>query len=401
MVIQEKNSAKSSIDYEETSTDLIWPKDDTEDLLDTNKNYTPQTTGITIISSSNEESNANIETDNDDFLMDAEDLSDEELDDLLSDETTAQDTKQQNEEVEEKIIDTSNNDESSKEVKDSLCWYLCMVNQYKPLRSREEEQELFIRMHQGDEEAREEIFNRNLKLVVDISKKYWWFGPSPLDVIQEGNLGLLKAMNMFDYQLGYKFSTYAYNWIVQRITRYFSDYGRSIRLPVHLWEKINVVQKAKTKFYDNLHREPTANELAEELKCKVSTIERLLILDSPIISLDSLFSYSDLVDFRLVPPNPVLENDKSAKYYLGDYYYNESETDEFCARIDQKDMIKKLFTHLNEKQADVLIRRYGLDKRPEETLEQIGLKYNVTRERIRQIEDRALKKLRLHIKAHQ
>ncbi|MDD7181596.1 MAG: sigma-70 family RNA polymerase sigma factor, partial [Bacilli bacterium] len=198
-----------------------------------------------------------------------------------------------------------------------------------------------------------------------------------------------------------KFSTYAYNWIVQRITRYFGDYGRSIRLPIHLWEKISMVQKAKTKFYDNLHREPTANELAEELKCKVSTIERLLILDSPIISLDSLFSYSDLVDFRLVPPNPVLENDKSAKYYLGDYYYNESETDEFCARIDQKDMIKKLFTHLNEKQADVLIRRYGLDKRPEETLEQIGLKYNVTRERIRQIEDRALKKLRLHIKAHQ
>lgn len=402
MVIQEKNSAKSSIDYEEPVMDLIWPEDDTEDLLDTNKNHTPQTTEITIISSSNDESNANDETDGSDaYLMDVDDLSDEELDDLLSEETPTQDIQQQNEEVEEKIIDTSNNDESSKEVKDSLRWYLCMVNQYKPLRSREEEQELFIRMHQGDEEAREEIFNRNLKLVVDISKKYWWFGPSPLDVIQEGNLGLLKAMNMFDYQLGYKFSTYAYNWIVQRITRYFSDYGRFIRLPVHLWEKINVVQKAKTKFYDNLHREPTANELAEELKCKVSTIERLLILDSPIISLDSLFSYSDLVDFRLVPPNPVLENDKSAKYYLGDYYYNESETDEFCARIDQKDMIKKLFTHLNEKQADVLIRRYGLDKRPEETLEQIGLKYNVTRERIRQIEDRALKKLRLHIKAHQ
>ena len=116
---------------------------------------------------------------------------------------------------------------------------------------------------------------------------------------------------------------------------------------------------------------------------------------------NTLFSYSDLVDFRLVPPNPDFENDKSAKYYLGDYYYNESETDEFCARIDQKDMIKKLFTHLNEKQADVLIRRYGLDKRPEETLEQIGLKYNVTRERIRQIEDRALKKLRLHLKAYE
>lgn len=247
MVIQEKNSTKSSIDYEETATDLIWPEDSTENLLDTNKNHTPQTTEITIISSSNDESNANDESDdNDDFLMDADDLSDEELDDLLSDETPAQDTKQQNEEeVEEEIIDTSNNDESIKEVKDSLRWYLCMVNQYKPLRSREEEQELFIKMYQGDEEAREEIFNRNLKLVVDISKKYWWFGPSPLDVIQEGNLGLLKAMNMFDYQLGYKFSTYAYNWIVQRITRYFSDYGRSIRLPVHLWEKIIAVQKAK------------------------------------------------------------------------------------------------------------------------------------------------------------
>lgn len=116
---------------------------------------------------------------------------------------------------------------------------------------------------------------------------------------------------------------------------------------------------------------------------------------------NTLFSYSDLVDFKLVSPNPDLENDKSAKYYLGDYYYNESETDEFCAHIDQEDMIKKLFTNLNEKQADVLIRRYGLDKRPEETLEQIGLKYNVTRERIRQIEDNALKKLRLHIKPHQ
>ena len=413
MFIQEKNSADLSIDHEETTTDFNCLEEFTAKSISIVKNkLVSQATlhqkllreayvdnlferykitsdyqtkikeylsdfGITIISSSNEESDANNDTD-DDFLMDADDLSGEELDDLLSDETPAQDTKQQSEEeVEEEIIDTSNNDENSKEVKDSLRWYLCMVNQYKPLRSREEEQELFIRMHQGDEEAREEIFNRNLKLVVDISKKYWWFGPSPLDVIQEGNLGLLKAMNMFDYQLGYKFSTYATWWIRQAITRAIADQARTIRIPVHMVETINKLIRVSRQLLQELGREPTPEEIAEEMKMPVERVREILKISQEPVSLET----------------PIGEEEDS---HLGDFIKDDNVPVPADAATFTllKEQLEEVLGTLTEREQKVLTLRFGLEDGRARTLEEVGKEFNVTRERIRQIEAKALRKLR-------
>ena len=259
---------------------------------------------------------------------------------------------------------------------DPVKLYLKEIGGY-PLLSIAEEIELAKRIEKGDESAKKILTESNLRLVVSIAKRYVGRGLSFLDLIQEGNLGLIKAVEKFDYTKGYKFSTYATWWIRQAITRSIADQSRTIRIPVHMSEVINKTYRVSRNLLQELGREPSEQELAEAMGLPVEKIREILKVSADPISLDT----------------PIGEEDDS---HLGDFIKDESIVgpEEAAAYAVLQDQISRLLDTLTEREQRVLILRFGLKDGRTRTLEEVGKEFNVTRERIRQIEAKALRKLR-------
>ncbi len=246
-----------------------------------------------------------------------------------------------------------------------------------PLLTAEEEIELAMRIAENDIEAKKRLEEANLRLVVSIAKRYSGRGMQFLDLIQEGNLGLIKAVEKFDYTKGFKFSTYATWWIRQAITRAIADQARTIRIPVHMVETINKVKKTNTILLHKNGREPTPEEIAAELSLSVDKVREILRVAQEPVSLET----------------PIGEEEDS---HLGDFIPDEDALApaEAASQSLLKEEITKVLKTLTPREAKVLTLRFGLDDGHPKTLEEVGAEFNVTRERIRQIEAKALRKLR-------
>ena len=277
-------------------------------------------------------------------------------------------------EIEVEKIDLSVPDGVS--IEDPVRMYLKEIGKV-PLLSAEEEIELAKRMELGDQEAKKRLAEANLRLVVSIAKRYVGRGMLFLDLIQEGNLGLIKAVEKFDYRKGYKFSTYATWWIRQAITRAIADQARTIRIPVHMVETINKLIRVSRQLLQELGREPTPEEIAAEMNMPVERVREILKISQEPVSLET----------------PIGEEEDS---HLGDFIQDDNvpvpaEAASFTLLREQ--LVEVLGT-LTEREQKVLRLRFGLDDGRARTLEEVGKEFNVTRERIRQIEAKALRKLR-------
>ena len=261
-------------------------------------------------------------------------------------------------------------------IEDPVRMYLKEIGKVSLL-TADEEIELAKRMEQGDEEAKKRLAEANLRLVVSIAKRYVGRGMLFLDLIQEGNLGLIKAVEKFDYRKGYKFSTYATWWIRQAITRAIADQARTIRIPVHMVETINKLIRVSRQLLQELGREPTPEEIAEEMKMPVDHVREILKISQEPVSLET----------------PIGEEEDS---HLGDFIQDDNvpvPADAAAFTLLKEQLIEVLGT-LTEREQKVLRLRFGLDDGRARTLEEVGKEFNVTRERIRQIEAKALRKLR-------
>ena len=264
----------------------------------------------------------------------------------------------------------------SMDVDEPIKMYLREIGQI-PLLSYEVEIDYAQRVLNGEEEAKQKLIESNLRLVVSIAKKHTNRGLKMLDLIQEGNMGLMKAVEKFEYEKGFKFSTYATWWIRQAITRAIADQGRTIRIPVHMIETINKIKKESRIILQETGKEPTAEELAEKLELPVEKVKSILEMNQDPISLETPVGSeedSELGDF--------VEDDKFANPY------------DATTRVLLKEQLDEVLKTLNEREEMVLRYRYGLDDGSQKTLEEVGKIFNVTRERIRQIEVKALRKLR-------
>lgn len=302
-----------------------------------------------------------LETNNIDVLSISEE---EETDELIMD--------GDDEDVEQ--IDVSIPDGVS--IEDPVRMYLKEIGKV-PLLTAEEETELAKRMEQGDELAKKKLAEANLRLVVSIAKRYVGRGMLFLDLIQEGNLGLIKAVEKFDYSKGYKFSTYATWWIRQAITRAIADQARTIRIPVHMVETINKLIRVQRQLLQELGREPLPEEIAKEMNLPVERVREILKISQEPVSLET----------------PIGEEEDS---HLGDFIQDENvpvPADAAAFTLLKEQLVEVLGT-LTEREQKVLRLRFGLDDGRARTLEEVGKEFNVTRERIRQIEAKALRKLR-------
>lgn len=304
-----------------------------------------------------------LETNNIDVLriMDDDDIDD---DIILDDE----------DEVEVEKIDLSVPDGVS--IEDPVRMYLKEIGKI-PLLTTDQEIGLAKRMELGDQQAKKRLAEANLRLVVSIAKKYVGRGMQFLDLIQEGNLGLIKAVEKFDYRKGYKFSTYATWWIRQAITRAIADQARTIRIPVHMVETINRLIRTSRQLVQELGREPTAEEIAEKMDIPVERVREIRKISQDPVSLET----------------PIGEEEDS---HLGDFIQDEHvavPADQATFTLLHEQLMEALST-LTEREQEVLRQRFGLDDGKPKTLEEVGKQFHVTRERIRQIEAKALRKLR-------
>ena len=281
--------------------------------------------------------------------------------------------------TEEDEVDVENIDLSVPDgisIEDPVRMYLKEIGKV-PLLSAEEEIELAKKMEMGDEDAKKRLAEANLRLVVSIAKRYVGRGMLFLDLIQEGNLGLIKAVEKFDYRKGYKFSTYATWWIRQAITRAIADQARTIRIPVHMVETINKLIRVSRQLLQELGREPTPEEIAEEMNMPVDRVREILKISQEPVSLET----------------PIGEEEDS---HLGDFIQDDNvpvSADAAAFTLLKEQLVEVLGT-LTEREQKVLRLRFGLDDGRARTLEEVGKEFNVTRERIRQIEAKALRKLR-------
>ena len=261
-------------------------------------------------------------------------------------------------------------------IEDPVRMYLKEIGKV-PLLSADEEVELAKRMAEGDEDAKKRLAEANLRLVVSIAKRYVGRGMLFLDLIQEGNLGLIKAVEKFDYHKGFKFSTYATWWIRQAITRAIADQARTIRIPVHMVETINKLIRVSRQLLQELGREPTPEEIAAELDMPVERVREILKISQEPVSLET----------------PIGEEEDS---HLGDFIQDENVPvpADAAAFTLLKEQLDEVLGTLTEREQKVLRLRFGLDDSRARTLEEVGKEFNVTRERIRQIEAKALRKLR-------
>ena len=295
-------------------------------------------------------------------------------DDLMLDDDMDIDGLDDEEEVELDKIDLSVPEGVS--IEDPVRMYLKEIGKV-PLLSAEEEIELAKKMEQGDENAKKRLAEANLRLVVSIAKRYVGRGMLFLDLIQEGNLGLIKAVEKFDYRKVYKFSTYATWWIRQAITRAIADQARTIRIPVHMVETINKLIRVSRQLLQELGREPTPEEIAEEMDMPVDRVREILKISQEPVSLET----------------PIGEEEDS---HLGDFIQDDNvpvPADAAAFTLLKEQLVEVLGT-LTEREQKVLRLRFGLDDGRARTLEEVGKEFNVTRERIRQIEAKALRKLR-------
>ena len=279
----------------------------------------------------------------------------------------------------EEEVDMENLDLSVPEgisIEDPVRMYLKEIGKV-PLLSAEEEIELAQRMEQGDESAKKRLAEANLRLVVSIAKRYVGRGMLFLDLIQEGNLGLIKAVEKFDYRKGYKFSTYATWWIRQAITRAIADQARTIRIPVHMVETINKLIRVSRQLLQELGREPSPEEIAEEMNMSVERVREILKISQEPVSLET----------------PIGEEEDS---HLGDFIQDDNVPvpADAAAFTMLKEQLEDVLSTLTDREQKVLRLRFGLDDGRARTLEEVGKEFNVTRERIRQIEAKALRKLR-------
>ena len=261
-------------------------------------------------------------------------------------------------------------------LEDPVRMYLKEIGKVQLL-TAEEEIELAQRMEEGDEVAKQKLAEANLRLVVSIAKRYVGRGMLFLDLIQEGNMGLIKAVEKFDYRKGYKFSTYATWWIRQAITRAIADQARTIRIPVHMVETINKLTRVSRQLLQELGREPSPEEIAEEMEIPVDRVREIQKISQEPVSLET----------------PIGEEEDS---HLGDFLPDEdipAPQDAAASTILKEQLVEVLGT-LTEREQKVLRLRFGLDDGRARTLEEVGREFNVTRERIRQIEAKALRKLR-------
>ena len=307
-----------------------------------------------------------LEANNIDVLRISADVDDTDvdIDDMISDE----------DEVDMEHIDLSVPEGVS--IEDPVRMYLKEIGKVTLLNA-EREIELAKRMEEGDEEAKKELAEANLRLVGSIAKRYVGRGMLFLDLIQEGNLGLIKAVEKFDYRKGYKFSTYATWWIRQAITRAIADQARTIRIPVHMVETINKLIRVSRQLLQELGREPTPEEIAEEMKLPVERVREILKISQEPVSLET----------------PIGEEEDS---HLGDFIEDDKTQTpgDSVTFIMLKEQLLSVLDTLTPREEKVLRLRYGIDDGKPRTLEEVGREFNVTRERIRQIEAKALRKLR-------
>ncbi len=261
-------------------------------------------------------------------------------------------------------------------IEDPVRMYLKEIGKV-PLLTAEEEVELAKRMAEGDEEAKKRLAEANLRLVVSIAKRYVGRGMLFLDLIQEGNLGLIKAVEKFDYSKGFKFSTYATWWIRQAITRAIADQARTIRIPVHMVETINKLIRVSRQLLQELGREPTPEEIAKEMDMPVERVRDILKISQEPVSLET----------------PIGEEEDS---HLGDFIQDDNVPvpAEAAAQTLLKEQLDEVLDTLTEREQKVLRLRFGMNDGRARTLEEVGKEFDVTRERIRQIEAKALRKLR-------
>ena len=277
---------------------------------------------------------------------------------------------------EEIILQDGVRDSDTGNVTDPIHMYLKEIGQV-PLLTPDQEIDLARRVEQGDQEAKRKLEEANLRLVVSIAKHYTGHGMSLMDLIQEGSLGLIRAVEKYDYKKGFRFSTYATWWIRQSITRAIADQGRTIRIPVHMVENINKVNRSARDLVQKLGRDPTVEELSKETHMSVDRIREIQRISREPVSMET----------------PVGDEEDSS---LGDFIRDDTTphpADE-AARTMLREQIREILSDLTEREQQVLRLRYGLDDDRSRTLEEVGRQLNVTRERIRQIEAKALRKLK-------